>query len=201
MGMVWEGWLQTATSLWTAAQCKAGDYSWALGGILQGLLSSTEQTANPTRNVAGQKTKRLHVFQAFQALAKLGFKNTRFGHLNTQNGYLLCVSPQNQTHASPRPPSRRSIEGFSFGTGQGLVLFVTRYWRIPHEYILQNDSNAMMGHELTLSKSAATASKSRSPVTSACALPVTAKCMNGKSKTSRQSGTVGGGWGMRTVSA
>jgi len=74
MGMVWEGWLQTATSLWTAAQCKERDYSWALGGILQGLLSSTEQTANPTRNVAGQKTKRLHVFQVFQALAKRGFK-------------------------------------------------------------------------------------------------------------------------------
>ena len=34
MGMVWEGWLQTATSLLAAAQCKAHDYSWALGGRL-----------------------------------------------------------------------------------------------------------------------------------------------------------------------
>jgi hypothetical protein len=39
MGMVWEGWLQTATSLLTAAQCKARDYSWVLGRGFLGLLA------------------------------------------------------------------------------------------------------------------------------------------------------------------
>ena len=39
MGMVWEGWLQTATSLLAAAQCKALDYSWVLGGVLLGSLA------------------------------------------------------------------------------------------------------------------------------------------------------------------
>ena len=61
MGMVWEGWLQTATSLLAAAQRKAHDYSWALGGHLQGPMSSTSQTANPARTFAGQKTMRIHV--------------------------------------------------------------------------------------------------------------------------------------------
>jgi hypothetical protein len=39
MGMVWEGWLQTATSLLTAALCKTIDYSWALGRGFLGLLA------------------------------------------------------------------------------------------------------------------------------------------------------------------
>ena len=39
MGMVWEGWLQTATSLLTAAQCKARDYSWVIEGGFLGLLA------------------------------------------------------------------------------------------------------------------------------------------------------------------
>jgi hypothetical protein len=56
MGMVWEGWLQTATSLLTAAQCKARDYSWALGGHLQGQSSSTRNKDNPMPMFAGQKS-------------------------------------------------------------------------------------------------------------------------------------------------
>jgi len=39
MGMVWEGWFKTATSLLAAAQCKACDYSWVLGRGLLGPLA------------------------------------------------------------------------------------------------------------------------------------------------------------------
>jgi hypothetical protein len=60
MGMVWEGWLQTAASLLTAAQCKTSNYSWALGGLLQGpiaLKQATESMAATAVNSGQGKQK------------------------------------------------------------------------------------------------------------------------------------------------